>query len=66
MSNDKQVESVETLLASQVFVPDWMRKATEGLNLVVVTRKVTLACGSGWTGDRCTKRLGHRGLHSNE
>lgn len=23
-------------------------------------------CGSGWTGDRCTKTLGHRGLHSNE
>jgi hypothetical protein len=23
-------------------------------------------CGSGWTGDRCTKALGHRGFHSNE
>lgn len=23
-------------------------------------------CGSGWTGDRCTKRIGHKGRHSNE
>ena len=23
-------------------------------------------CGSGWTGDRCTKKLGHKGKHSNE
>jgi hypothetical protein len=22
-------------------------------------------CESGWTGDRCTKPLGHRGFHSN-
>lgn len=26
----------------------------------------TAACGSGWTNDRCTKRFGHRGAHSNE
>jgi len=24
------------------------------------------ACGSGWTNDRCTKKLGHGGIHSNE
>ena len=24
------------------------------------------ACGSGWTNDRCTKKLGHGGRHSNE
>lgn len=23
-------------------------------------------CESGWTGDRCTKRLDHKGPHSNE
>jgi hypothetical protein len=32
----------------------------------VVEAEARMACGSGWTNDRCTKRLGHRGLHSNE
>ena len=29
-------------------------------------RKTTQRCESGWTGDRCTKRLFHTGPHSNE
>jgi hypothetical protein len=29
-------------------------------------RPVVAECGSGWTNDRCTKPLGHRGFHSNE
>jgi hypothetical protein len=33
---------------------------------VVDARVQVEACGSGWTNDRCTKPLGHRGIHSNE
>lgn len=29
-------------------------------------REVGGRCESGWTGDRCTYRLGHPGPHSNE
>lgn len=29
-------------------------------------RAAKVPCGSGWTGDRCTKALGHGGAHSNE
>jgi hypothetical protein len=28
--------------------------------------RIAPACGSGWTGDRCTRALGHGGDHSNQ
>ena len=57
---------VETgnLLPTQHSVVDLIaakRVARRSIGRVYVER-----CGSGWTNDRCTKPLGHRGDHSNE
>jgi len=47
-------------------VSRWHREDTHRARVRRVIGTVTTPCGSGWTGDRCTKPLGHKGLHSNE
>ena len=56
-------------LAAEDFGPAWKANGIEVLTYGRLHFRAGDAgpeCGSGWTGDRCTKAEGHSGRHSND
>jgi len=56
-------QAVRTIRAED-FGPSWKANGIEVLTYPAMRK--TEVCGSGWTGDRCTKLEGHAGRHSND